>query len=255
VPVRISKDNLLRHLRELVGGRSHAADYITRQFQELGYKVRADEVFNIIAGNGNFIVGAHYDVVPGSPGADDNASGVAALLEIARVVQRPRLQFIAFNLEEDGLVGSTHFVRQLKAPIAGMVSLEMLGYKSDAPHSQQLPAGLAHLYPHTANFIGVVANERSQELLEAFVPAMKTVAGLPVESLLVPGNGEVIEPTRFSDHSPFWDAGHAALMITDTSWFRNPHYHQPTDTIETLDLEFLARVTEGVARAVDTSLA
>lgn len=247
MPERISKDNLLAHLRALVSDRAQAAEYIARHLPG----ARADAVDNVIAGNGDFILGAHYDVVPGSPGADDNATGVAALLEIARIIKSPRLQFVAFNLEEQGLLGSAHFVRHLKTPVAGMVSLEMLGYKSDTPGSQQLPAGLADRYPSTGNFIGIVGNERSRSLLEIFLPAMKSVEGLPVESLVVSGNGESIEPTRFSDHAPFWDAGHAALMITDTSWFRNPHYHQPTDTIETLDLDFLARVTEGVARAVE----
>jgi Zn-dependent M28 family amino/carboxypeptidase len=267
VAERIRKDNLLAHLRRLVGDRNAitrprqlraAAVYITEQFRQFGYATRHDDVRflwrkfpNIIAGDGDFIIGAHYDSVAGSPGADDNASGVAALLELARVcLDVPRLRLIAFTLEEENMLGSSHYAKKLAAPIAGMVSLEMLGFKSDAPESQQLPAGLEHLYPHTGNFIGVVGNERSRQLLEKFVATMKVVEGLPVESLVVPGNGESVPPTRLSDHSPFWDCGHPALMITDTSWFRNPHYHQPSDTIETLDLDFLARVSEGVARAV-----
>ena len=283
---RIRKENLLAHLRQLVGDRNaitrrrdlqRAADYITQEFRSLGYETSTDTVRllwrrypNIIAEPPRscsdaplFIVGAHYDTVLGSPGADDNASGVAALLEIARAVgaglrsSPVRLQFVAFTLEEQGIVGSAHYAHALSRRgihLHGMVSLEMVGFKSDAPDSQQLPQGLEHLYPSVGNFIGVVGNEKSRALSEGFVAAMKTVAGLPVESLVVPGNGEAIPPTRLSDHSPFWDLGYPALMITDTSWFRNPHYHQATDTIETLDLDFMTHVTEGVARAVEAAV-
>jgi Zn-dependent M28 family amino/carboxypeptidase len=284
VTERIRKENLLAHLQQLVGGRnaiSHrrelqrAADYITRQFQTLGYDTSTDDVCllcrrypNIIAEATRsrsdaplFIVGAHYDTVHGSPGADDNASGVAALLEIARVLAEslkahrgPHVQFVAFTLEEEGMAGSTHYSRVLSkrhVNLRAMVSLEMVGFKSDAPNSQQLPPGLDHLYPHVGNFIGIVGNDTSRALLETFVTAMKTVEDLPVESLVVPGNGEAIPPTRLSDHSPFWDIGYPALMITDTSWFRNPHYHQASDTIDTLDLDFMARVGDGVARAIE----
>jgi aminopeptidase YwaD len=185
-------------------------------------------------------------------------------LEIARVfaeslrAQRdPRVQFVAFTLEEEGMAGSTHYSRVLsksQVNLRGMVSLEMVGFKSDAPNSQQLPPGLEHLYPHVGNFIGVVGNDASRALLETFVTAMKTVDGLPVESLVVPGNGEAIPPTRLSDHSPFWNLDCPALMITDTSWFRNPHYHQASDTIETLDLDFMTRAADGVTRAVEAAL-
>jgi len=288
VVARIRKETLLAHLQNLVGDRNaitrrrelqHASDYITQQFRSLGYDTSTDDVRRLWRNYPNivaewpparadlplFIVGAHYDTVLGSPGADDNASGVAALLEIMRVVRSSldgnrerRLQFVAFTLEEEGMAGSAHYVRTLSergANVNGMVSLEMVGYKSDAPNSQQLPQGLEHLYPHVGNFIGVVGNNTSRALLEAFVASMKSVDGLPVESLIVPGNGETIPPTRLSDHSPFWDHGYRALMITDTSWFRNPHYHQASDTIETLDLDFMARVAEGAARAVETMLA
>jgi aminopeptidase YwaD len=287
VTERIEKERLLAHLRQLVGVRNaftrrreldRAASYITRQFRDCGYLTREDDVSllwrkypNIIAESPVsvpevplFIIGAHYDSVGGSPGADDNASGVAARLEIARALAagrvgppgRPlRLQFVAFALEEENMLGSTQYADALfkqRAPLAGMISLEMVGFKSDAPNSQQLPQGYEHLYPHVGNFIGVVGNENSRSLLEAFVAAMKTVEGLPVESLVVPQNGEVLPPARLSDHSPFWDRGYSSLMITDTSWFRNPHYHQKTDTLETLDLDFMACVAEGVVRAIES---
>jgi aminopeptidase YwaD len=206
-----------------------------------------------------FIVGAHYDSLPHTPGADDNASAVAALLELAAWV-RPhlerataRLQLVAYDLEELGLLGSAEHCRGLRAagvPVLGMVSLEMLGYADSRPGSQNLPPGLAGLYPDVADFIGVVGNEASGPLLGTVAQGMRTVPGLPVEQLAVPGRGEMVPDVRRSDHASFWDAGHPAVMVTDTSFFRNPHYHQPTDTPDTLDYLFLARVTLGVAAAV-----
>src|SRR5262249_59479788 len=106
------------------------------------------------------------------------------------------------------------------------------------------------LYPNVANFIGVVGNEASRELLQVVTAGMKSVPGLPVEFIAVPGNGEILYQTRLSDHASFWDRGFPALMITDTSFFRNPHYHQVSDTPETLDYPFLAKVTAGVCEAV-----
>jgi Zn-dependent M28 family amino/carboxypeptidase len=212
------------------------------------------------------IVGAHYDSVPHSPGADDNASAVAALLDLARALAprleqadscRARLQLAAYDLEEFGLVGSivhSRAVKKARTILLGMISLEMLGYADNRPGSQGLPPHLAHLYPNVANFIGVVGNEASRELLQTVTAGMKSVAGLPVEFLAVPGNGQVLAETRLSDHASFWDHGFPALMITDTSFFRNPHYHQPSDTPETLDYEFLAKVTAGVVAAVEKLL-
>src|SRR5262249_31553570 len=162
-------------------------------------------------------------------------------------------QLAAYDLEESGLVGSfvhSRDLRQANTILRGMISLEMLAYTDQRPGSQGLPPHLAHLYPDVANFIGIVGNEASLPLLEMVTEGMKRVPGLPVESLAVPGNGMVISETRRSDHASFWDAGFPALMITDTSFFRNPHYHQPTDTPETLDFDFLAKVTAGVTEAV-----
>jgi aminopeptidase YwaD len=208
-----------------------------------------------------FIVAAHYDSIPNSPGADDNASAVAALLELARWIRprldvtpcKARLQLVAYDLEEYGLIGSFAHARDLKAartPLVGMISLEMLGYIDARPGSQHLSPQLAGIYPDTGDFIGVVGNEASQDFLQAVVAGMKSVPGLPVEFMLVPGDGSVLPETRLSDHSSFWDHGLPALMITDTSFFRNPHYHQATDTPATLDYEFLAKVTRGVCAAV-----
>ena len=131
-----------------------------------------------------------------------------------------------------------------------MISLEMLGYTDHRPGSQQLPPHLKGLYPDVGDFIGVVGNEASKPLLAAATAGLKRVAGLPVQTLAVPGDGTLLPVTRLSDHASFWDRGLPALMITDTSFFRNPHYHQPTDAPATLDYPFLARVTAGVCLAV-----
>jgi len=207
------------------------------------------------------VIGAHYDSTPTTPGADDNASAVAALLELAAWIHPRlhgdglacRLQLAAYDMEEYGLLGSyAHAwrLRQAGAALRGMVSLEMLGYTDRRPGSQGLPPHLAKFYPDVGDFIGVCGNEASRGLLGAFTRALKGVEGLPVEFIAVPGRGELLPETRLSDHSSFWDAGFPALMITDTSFFRNPHYHQPTDTPETLDYPFLANVTAGVGAAV-----
>jgi Zn-dependent M28 family amino/carboxypeptidase len=208
------------------------------------------------------LVGAHFDSVPGSPGADDNASAVAALLELARWLgtQRDhlepahaRLQLVAYDLEEFGLVGSMMHSRELRAAgavLRGMISLEMLAYTDHRPGSQRLPAPLVGLYPNVGDFIGVVGNEASAALVRAVTAAMKQVPDLPVEFMAVPGDGRLLAETRLSDHSSFWDEGYPALMITDTSFFRNPYYHTAGDRPETLDYPFLARVTAGVCAAV-----
>jgi len=205
-------------------------------------------------------VGAHLDSRPDTPGADDNASAVAALLEIARLLgdDRPddprlELELVAFDLEENGMLGGrehARLAREAGIDLRGMISLEMLGYCDHQPNSQQLPRSLVGLYPDTGDFIAIIGNQNSTELIETARQGMSTVAELPVETLQVPENGTLLQATRLSDHSPFWDAGFPALMITDTSFLRNPHYHQATDTLETLDLEFLHAVTEGCVQAV-----
>jgi Zn-dependent M28 family amino/carboxypeptidase len=253
-----------------------AAEHITRHLGQAGLTVREArfaeagfEGVNVLTDPVPdrkdlplLIVGAHYDSIPGSPGADDNASAVAALLELANLVQPmlkssgnfvSRLQLAAYDLEEYGLVGSFIHSRDIErsgSRVRGMISLEMLGYTDQRPGSQHLPPHLAGRYPDVGNFIGVVGNEASVGMMESVALAMKTVEGLPIEHLAVPGDGRLLAEARLSDHSSFWDRGYRALMITDTSFFRNPHYHQASDRPETLDYPFLARVTAGVARAV-----
>jgi Zn-dependent M28 family amino/carboxypeptidase len=167
--------------------------------------------------------------------------------------QAHRLQFAAYDLEEWGMVGSfvhSRDVQRSRVAVRGMISLEMLGYTDSTPGSQHLPAHLAKLYPDVGNFIGICGNDVSLGLLQAVAQAMKSIDGLPVECLAVPANGALLPEVRLSDHSAFWDRGFQALMITDTSFFRNPHYHLASDTPETLDYAFLAKVTAGVFAAV-----
>lgn len=207
-----------------------------------------------------FCIGAHLDSLPDSPGADDNASAVATLLEIARILptcwpesSRFQLELVAFDLEEHGMLGGAEHARVCRAAgidLRGMVSLEMLGYCDHARHSQTLPRALTGLYPDTGDFIAVIGNQVSGPLIEAFRSGLEVVQGLPVELLTVPENGLLLQATRLSDHSPFWDAGYPALMITDTSFMRNPHYHTAQDTVDTLDFEFLHQVAQGCVHAV-----
>jgi Zn-dependent M28 family amino/carboxypeptidase len=253
-----------------------AADYIHQHLQAAGFAVEkaAFSEAGFIGVNVQtrpipdradlplFVVGAHYDSVPGSPGADDNASAVAALLEMARWLGpslanaaswKTRLQLIAYDLEEYGMVGSfihSREIQQSGVSLRGMISLEMLGYTDHRPGSQKLPPHLASLYPNVANFIGVCGNEASRKLVEVVTQAMRGIHGLPVEFIVVPGNGDVLPPVRLSDHSSFWDRDLPALMITDTSFFRNPHYHQASDTPDVLDYAFMAKVTAGACAAV-----
>jgi Zn-dependent M28 family amino/carboxypeptidase len=279
VNFKIDPNRLRRYLRMIVGernpfrGRQHLAEverFVETEFSGCGLDVESDffgyggDTFrNIIArhpGEQNeplIIVGAHLDSVVGTPGADDNASGVAVLLEIARLLVqerlRPEVLFCAFNLEELNMIGSTAFARKLKAAgtkVDAMISLEMVGYSDARAGSQKYPVGLSRLYPDHGDFIGVVGNWKSNTLLSKFSAAMREVAGLQVETLSVPGRGMILPAVRLSDHAPFWDLGYPALMVTDTSFYRNPHYHGGTDTLETLDIDFMAKVGEGVARAV-----
>ncbi len=262
----------------LFGSAEHrrAKSYIRDQLRQAGFAVVAQSyveenlafenlatpAYPATAGLPLLIVGAHFDTVPGSPGADDNASAVAALLELARWLgsrlatlaqPRARVQLVAYDLEEMGLLGSAAHSRELRRAgtvLRAMISLEMLGYTDARPGSQRLPPPLVGLYPDVGNFIGVVGNEASAGLVRAVTATLRQVPELPVECIAVPGDGRLLGETRLSDHSSFWDQGYPALMITDTSFFRNPHYHLPSDRSETLDYPFLARVTAGICAAV-----
>ena len=271
---KVSVDRLKKHLAAVAKPRDpfenfqvlrEVQSYIEKELRSYGYEIEKDpflfqgrEFENLIARipsaqSSHFIIGAHFDAIPGTDGADDNASGVAALLEAARfVVGTPmarRIDFIAFNLEERGMIGSSHYVATLKkkgAKPAGMISLEMVGFTSQEKGSQKMPLPLRPFFSDTGNFLALVGDARSKDLLRQAKSAFQKSNGLLVETLTVPAKGWVFPETRLSDLSPFWDAGFPALLVTDTSFFRNPHYHTPADRVETLDLEFLARVAEGV---------
>ncbi|MGB3138345.1 MAG: M28 family peptidase [Nodosilinea sp.] len=202
------------------------------------------------------LVGAHYDSVPGSPGADDNATGVAVLLELARALSqqpgRSPLRLIAFDLEESGFVGSHHYAQdiyQQGESLGLMLSLEMLGYCCHRPHSQQYPPGLDRFYPNQGNYIAQIGQWQSIPAMVALWRGFRA-AGLRSQWLPVVNQGRSVPETRRSDHVPFWDLGYPAILITDTADLRNPHYHQPTDTLETLDLGFLAQVCQGLRFAL-----
>ncbi len=211
---------------------------------------RADEIV---------VIGAHYDTVPGCPGADDNASGVAVLLELARrfAPARPArtLRFVAFVNEEPPFfqtdqMGSYQYARRARARgerIVGMLSLESLGWYSDVKGSQQYPVPLAFFYPRRADFIGFVANVRSRALVRRVVETFRRRATLPSEAAAAPG---WIAGVGWSDHWAFWRHGYPALMVTDTALFRYAHYHQPSDTPDRLDYGRMARLTGGLTAVV-----
>jgi len=199
------------------------------------------------------ILGAHYDSVPGSPGADDNASGVAVLLELGKLLtlqppQQP-VWLVAFDLEEWGMRGSRALVQELRRngpKPSWMLSLEMVGYRSRELGSQRYPFPFRWFYPNTADFILLLGNVKAHRLMRRMAEALRT-SDVKTERFTVPFKGWIIPQTRFSDQSPFWDMGVAAIMMTDTAWNRSPHYHRSTDTAETLDIGFMADITRGLA--------
>jgi Zn-dependent M28 family amino/carboxypeptidase len=199
------------------------------------------------------LLGAHYDSVPGSPGADDNASAVAVCLECARLVARHKIgsvMVVFFNREEDGLIGSrefvAHLVEQSTARVGEAHIFEMVGYRDPADGSQQLPHRLPLLFaPRAGDFLALVANKRSNKIAESLTRlAACYVPDFPVLALKAYlGIERWVADLHRSDHAPFWQAGIPAIMWTDTSEFRNPHYHRASDTPDTLDYAFMADVT------------
>lgn len=211
------------------------------------------------------LIGAHFDSVPGSPGADDNASGVAALLECARLLAGERLrrtvEFVGFNLEEpqEGVqnhrVGSGAYARaaaESGVRYAGCFVLEMVGYTDPRPGSQGAPWLLFWKdVPEEGTFLAAVGNWRARRLLGAVREAAGAEApGLRVVTHRTPLRGWLLPVTRLSDHARFWDEGWPAVMLTDTAFLRNPHYHQATDRPETLDFGFMARSVATTVGAV-----
>ena len=209
------------------------------------------------------LVGAHFDTVPGTPGADDNASGVAALLEVARLLAAEELdttvEFVGFNLEEPQgytyRVGSRRFAgeaRRRGVRYAGALILEMVGYADPALGSQHVPLLLFwKRVPRAGTFLAATGDSGSRRLLRSFVDAAHAAApDLALVTFRSPLRGWLVPETRLSDNASFWDRGYPALMLSDTAFLRNPHYHRGTDRAETLDFDFMARVTDAVAAAV-----
>ena len=277
---KVSLNRIRGHIKALEGPRhpvaapealERAADYIAGYLQRLGYEMSEHrfhesgrEFRNVIATRpGLFrpeqrvVVLAHFDTVADSPGADDNASGVALLLELAEVLQPFRFErtihLIGVNLEENQKDGDSEsgtrgsralagHVRELGWEIEGVVVLESVAFANNSVR-QSFPAGVPIPVPNMANFIAVVGNEKSLDLVQGFVRAIeKYRIDLPHFAMAVPGNGEAVPDSRRSDHAPFWDHGYKAVMLTDTTNFRSPHYHGPGDTLETLDLDFAVKV-------------
>lgn len=245
------------------------SEYIQRNFQSIGYKVELQKytvaervVENIIVSVGpknaeRIIVGAHYDTFGNQVGADDNASGIAGLLALAKLLKdnkqklKKRVDLVAFTLEEPPFfrsegMGSYIHAKSLNdkdVNIFGMISLEMIGYFSTKEDSQEYPLGILHLfYPNKGNFIGVVSDISSWSLKSELSDHMSN-ADIDVQTLAAPAS---LVGVDFSDHLNYWKFGYDAVMVTDTAFYRNTNYHQETDTIETLDFANMTEVIRGV---------
>ena len=271
-------ENLYKHVEYLsvkIGDRhiwkenslSKAADYIESAFKVSGYKVHRQtyscygkSVSNLIAektgtDDGVVVIGAHYDTVPGTPGADDNASAVAGMLELARIHKRSLnkkpLIFVAFVNEEPPCFGSYNMgsmvyakgLKEQKVPVAVMISLEMIGCFSQDPIQRYPLPFMRFFYPKTADFIGVVGNFNSSKYVSMLKKGIRKNSAINARSLTGP---EYIGGINLSDNSSFWHHGFRAVMVTETSFFRNKNYHQETDTIDTLNFDAMAEVVKGI---------
>jgi Zn-dependent M28 family amino/carboxypeptidase len=211
------------------------------------------------------VVGAHYDVCGDQPGADDNASAVAGLLETARLLgaHKPKLDYsielVAFCLEEPPFFGSTEMGSYIhaaslhahKTKVLGMICFEMIGYFSDEPGSQPYPSPeLAKIYPDTGNFIMTVGIEKYDDFNRKVCSLMKQAAAIPVYNISFPENSGIAGLAGMSDQRNYWTFGYPALMINDTAFVRNPNYHQKSDSIETLNFEKMTEVVNGAYYAI-----
>jgi Zn-dependent M28 family amino/carboxypeptidase len=257
---------------ERPGNLQQAAKYIAGEFKNAGgqvseqtFQVDGRQYRNVIARFGpaspeRVVIGAHYDTFAGLPGADDNASGIAGLLELAALfakTQLPRqVELVAYPLEEPpyfrsqsmGSMQHARWLKEQKVKVRAMLSLEMIGYFSDAANSQQYPfPGLALIYGKRGNFITVAGRFADESLVRRVKRAMTSANNLPVHSI----NAEASVPgIDFSDHRSYWQYGYPAAMITDTAFYRNPHYHSAGDLAETLDYSRMAQVVQQVYSAV-----
>ncbi|MEW6665946.1 MAG: M20/M25/M40 family metallo-hydrolase [Thermodesulfobacteriota bacterium] len=275
------RENLRRHVEHLtvrIGERNlwkegtleQAAAYIEQTLRQYGYPVERQTypcygktASNLVAekqGIGSrIVVGAHYDTVPGSPGADDNASAVAGLLELARLLRespgtRP-ISFVAFANEEPPFYGSTNMgsmvyaasLKEKNLAVDFMISLEMIGFFT-REEIQQYPLPVMGLfYPKTADFIGVVGNFRSWRCVSLLKKGIRRHSGIGVQTMVGP---ESVGGINLSDNYSFWRHGFKAVMVTDSAFFRNRHYHQETDTMDTLNFDSMAEVILGLFRTL-----
>ncbi len=271
-------DNLYRHVEYLsvkIGDRNlwkegslnETAHYIESTFEAYGYAVRRQtyscygkNVSNLVAEKAGadkevVIVGAHYDTVAGTPGADDNASAVAGLLELTRLLResesKKTLAFVAFANEEPPCFGSYNmgsmvYAKHLKeqnVPVELMVSLEMIGFFRSEPIQNYPLPGMSLFYPKSGDYIAIVGNFHSSKYVSIFKKGIKRHSSISPKSLKAP---EFFGGINLSDNYSFWRQGYRAIMITDTSFFRNKNYHQETDTIDTLNFDSMAEVVKGL---------
>jgi Zn-dependent M28 family amino/carboxypeptidase len=251
-----------------------AAEYIRTFWENVGYEVSAQAftVQNVVCQNlaveipGRskideiVIVGAHYDTVSWAPGANDNGSAVAALLELSRLFRTESpdrtLRFVAFTNEEPpffktGSMGSLVYAKACQKRnenIVGMVCLETIGYYRDEPKTQKYPFPFSFFYPDKGNFVAIVGNLRSKPLVKSFTRYFMEDSDFPVECVATFG---FLTGIDWSDHWSFWTCGYPAVMITDTALFRYPYYHSLEDTPDKIDYHSLARVTHGAYKAME----
>ena len=251
-----------------------ASDYLTSNLREQGYtvvelpySVKGEKVHNLevsLAGRdatlGQVVVGAHYDSVAGTVAANDNGTGVAAVLEIARLVRqmkfRRTIRFVLFVNEEPpyfqtAMMGSrvyAHQLRQEGVPISAMISLETIGFYSDQPGSQKYPPILSLFYPRRGNFITFVGNTESRGLVRESIRGFRKSTPFPSEGIAAPGDWPGI---GWSDQWSFWQEGYTGIMVTDTAPFRYPYYHTPRDTVDKVNFDRTARVVEGISKVVE----
>lgn len=283
--VSVSVESLEKHVRKLsidfvprnashIGNINRTANYIRAEFESIGTGEVTEQWFqaagrryrnvSLLLGEGHgprVVIGAHYDGYGPYPAADDNASGIAGLIELARLMaRRPTqtpLEFVAYPLEEPPFfatddMGSWRHAAEMKRQrfdsCKYMVSLEMIGYFSDERGSQSYPAGfLRWFYPDRGNYIAIVGNTKQRRLIRGFKAGMRGSTPLPVRSLCAPSS---IPGIDFSDHRNYWRAGFPAVMITDTAFYRNQAYHTEGDTADRLDYDKMAMVVIGVYEAI-----
>lgn len=271
----VSSEKLLAHVRALnyrrytENERDRTRTYLIKSLKQLGWKPERQTFaggVNILAQRqgtdpkaGSILVAAHYDTVPTSPGADDNASGVAVVLEIARLLgSRPTLrtlQLAFFDREELGLLGSRAFVAKAKLTnLQGVIVMDMVGFACHTAGCQKYPQGLPVVPPSDkGDFLAVVGDMEHAQLLDAFQSSVPEKLP-PVLKLPVPLKGMLMPDTLRSDHAPFWYQGVGAVLLTDTANLRTPHYHQPSDTPATLDKSFFTGATQIVLNATSRLL-